>query len=108
VLRLRYPNLKRAYKTPFFPVPQILGSAGMIFAFIQIFPDPVIRQQIFRWSGTFLAGAVVYSVIWIKAVMKEPLFTPTSIDVAIREWAAETEDEELATFGEGILAHAEA
>ena len=108
VLRLRYPKLKRTYKTPFFPIPQILGSLGMIFAFIQIFPDPAIKQQIFMWSGTFLAAAVVYSIIWIKVVMKEPLFKPTSIDVAIKEWAAETEDEELESFGVGLVAHAEA
>lgn len=108
VLRLRYPNLKRSYKTPLFPIPQILGSAGMIFAFIQIFPVPEIRRQIFLWSGTFLAAAIVYSIIWIKVVMKEPLFKPTPIDGAIRDWAAETEDKELESLGLGLVAHAEA
>jgi len=89
VLRLRYPKLKRAYKAPFFPIPQIIGSVGMIFAFFNIFPDPEIRTQIFIWSGAFLLASVIYSVIWIKFVMKEKLFEPTAIDVAIKEWGLE-------------------
>lgn len=97
VLRVRYPQFKRSYRTPFFPVPQILGSIGMLFAFINIFPEPDIRNEIFLWSGTFLAGTVIYSIIWIKLVMKEKLFQPTPILDAIREWdleAASVSDEE--------------
>lgn len=92
VLRVRYPKLKRSYKTPFYPVPQIIGSIGMLFAFFNIFPVPEVRNQIFILSGVFLAISILYSAFWIKIVMKEKLFTPTPILVAIREWGLEAED----------------
>jgi amino acid transporter len=86
VLRIRYPKLNRAYKTPLFPVPQVLGSLGMIFAFLNIFPDPEIKNTIFLWSGTFLAASILFSILWIKLVMKEKLFAPTPLEKAKSEW----------------------
>lgn len=92
VLRVRYPKLQRRYKTPFYPIPQVVGSIGMLFAFVNIFPVPEVRNQIFIWSGTFLAASIVYSVFWIKVVMKEKLFSPIPILTAIRDWGLKEED----------------
>ena len=89
VLRIRYPKAERSYKTPFYPIPQIIGSLGMAFAFFNIFPDPAIRSTIFVLSGTFLALSVVYSVIWIKLIMKDKLFSPIPLEEARREWGIE-------------------
>lgn len=94
VLRLRYPKFKRSYKTPFFPIPQIIGSVGMIFALINIFPDPAIKKTIFILSGAFLAVTIIYSSIWVKFVMKEKLFEPACIDESKKEWGIEEEEAE--------------
>jgi len=86
VLRKRYPDVKRSYKTPFYPLPQIIGSIGMVFAFLNIFPVPEIRNTIFILSGVFLAGSIIYSALWIKFVMKEKMFAPIPLDEAKKDW----------------------
>ena len=40
VLRKKYPDFKRPFKTPFYPLPQMLGIAGMIYALIKNCPSP--------------------------------------------------------------------
>lgn len=98
VLRKRYPDAKRSYKTPFYPIPQVVGSLGMLFAFLNVFPDPDVQRMIFILTGVFLAITVIYSVLWIKFAMKEKLFAPTDMNEAIQEWGiSEEEIEEPAT-----------
>jgi amino acid transporter len=36
VLRKKYPHFNKPYKTPHYPVPQIIGIAGMVFAIIKM------------------------------------------------------------------------
>jgi amino acid transporter len=84
VLRLRYPQLKRPYKSPFFPFPQILGALGMLASFINIFPDPEIRNTIMRWSGLFIGMSVVYSALWLKFVLNQKLFKPAPLEPILK------------------------
>ena len=89
VLRLRYPHLKRPYKSPFFPFPQILGALGMLASFINIFPDPEIRNTIMRWSCLFIGISVVYSALWLKFVLNKKLFEPASLEPVIKYFEME-------------------
>jgi amino acid transporter len=38
MLRIRRPDLPRAYRSPWFPLPQIISSVGIIIAIINITP----------------------------------------------------------------------
>ncbi|GHK53529.1 hypothetical protein KPZU09_32650 [Klebsiella pneumoniae] len=38
MLRIRRPDLPRAYRSPWFPLPQIISSVGIIIAIVNITP----------------------------------------------------------------------
>ncbi|XXJ20782.1 APC family permease [Desulfovibrio caledoniensis] len=85
LLRRRYPNFKRPYKTPFHPMPQILGSLGMGYAVINIAP-PEMESTIFRLVAIMVTGTLLYVVFWLRFVVKEPMFRPMDIQAAQEEW----------------------
>jgi amino acid transporter len=85
ILRYKYPELDRPFKTPGFPVPQILGIAGTIFIMINIFPDPQVKRLIYTNAGWFLVGAAVYALLWCLLKMKKGLFRPTPLEEALKE-----------------------
>lgn len=82
-LRRRYPDIKRPYKTPFYPIPQILGIGGMLYAIYYASPAPELSRQIFGTTGIVLLCVSVIGVFWVKCVMKKDLFKPESIESAI-------------------------
>ncbi len=86
ILRRRYPNQRRPYKTPFYPIPQIIGSLGMIYAIINIAPVPEMESTIFRLVGVMIACTLVYVIFWLRFVIKEPMFRPMDIQEAQEEW----------------------
>jgi amino acid transporter len=83
-LRRRYPDLERPYKTPFYPLPQIVGIGGMIYAIYYASPAPELSGQIFGAAGMVLGLVSVIAVAWIKLVMKKPLFQPEPIEKALK------------------------
>jgi amino acid transporter len=85
VLRLKYPTLERPFKTPFFPVPQILGIAGIVFVLINIFPDPKLKAEIHKYAFYFLGGGAIYSFLWCTLKMKKGLFKPVKYEEALKE-----------------------
>ena len=54
-LRRRYPDAHRPFRTPFYPLPQLFGIAGMVFAIWHVSPSPEMTVPIFA-SGTILLG----------------------------------------------------
>jgi amino acid transporter len=82
MLRRKYPDHERPYRSPFYPIPQILGSLGMIYVMINIYPDPAMRNQIIKLALFFLTGSIIYGVLWIKLKMKTRLFKPIPIEEA--------------------------
>jgi amino acid transporter len=81
-LRKRYPEMKRPYKTPFYPLPQIIGIVGMIYAVIYASPAPELSGQIFGAAVVVLSIVSVIGVFWVKVVMKKNLFEPEPIEKA--------------------------
>ncbi|WP_415718590.1 APC family permease [Maridesulfovibrio sp.] len=86
ILRRRYPNQRRPYKTPFYPIPQIIGSLGMVYAIINIAPVPEMESIIFRLVGVMIACTLVYVIFWLRFVIKEPMFKPMNMQEAQEEW----------------------
>ncbi len=76
VLRIRYPELPRPYKSPFFPVPQLLGIIGMGYVAFNNSPTPELTQQIYITAGSILLVISIIAVLWVKLYMKKGLFTP--------------------------------
>jgi len=79
-LRRRYPDLARPFKTPFYPLPQVLGIAGMLVSIYYVSPTPEMTASIFYSAGAVLGLVSIIAVLWIKLVMRKPLFTPEPID----------------------------
>jgi len=80
VLRSRYPDVDRPFKTPFYPIPQVLGILGMLYAIWHASPAPELTVQVFSIAGgTLLTGAVI-AAIWVKFVMKKALFETEPIE----------------------------
>ncbi|HBX56298.1 APC family permease [Pseudomonas sp. UBA2684] len=83
VLRKRYPHLARPYRTPFYPLPQLFGIGGMLYAVWHASPSPELTVQIFTSAGVVLGLVSLIAVLWIKLVMRKPLFTPEPIERAL-------------------------
>ncbi|MBS7664248.1 APC family permease [Pseudomonas lalucatii] len=79
-LRRRYPDLARPFKTPFYPLPQVLGIAGMLVSIYYVSPAPEMTASIFTSAGLVLGLVALVAVLWIKLVMRKPLFTPEPLD----------------------------
>ncbi len=76
VLRKRLPNQERPYKTPFYPLPQILGIAGMLYVAANNSPAPEMTQLVYTIAGSILLVLSVIGALWVKLYMKRGLFEP--------------------------------
>jgi amino acid transporter len=63
VLRSRERDEVRPFRSPFVPIPQIVASALLILAAWKIFPDPAVRNDIYKYYGLFLVVAIVLSFL---------------------------------------------
>jgi len=89
VLRIREPNAVRPFKAPLVPLPQLIGTALLIWAAVKIFPDPEIRDHIYRdyliFLGISVAVAFLFNLSTMRSVRDQ--FRP----VPLREVYAEVE-----------------
>lgn len=76
VLRKRYPELNRPYRTPLYPIPQVVGIVAMIYVIINNSPAPEMTQMIFSIAGGMLAVVGAIAALWVKFYMKRDLFEP--------------------------------
>ncbi|WP_136476036.1 APC family permease [Pseudomonas sp. DG56-2] len=82
-LRRRYPQVHRPFRTPFYPLPQLFGIAGMLFAIWNVSPSPEMTFSIFAYAGLVLLIVSIIAVLWIKCVMGKPLFKPEPLQSAL-------------------------
>lgn len=80
VLRHKYPDAQRGFKTPLYPVPQIVGIAACVWMIVGIHPDPGMRATAWVGAGAFTLVIVAYAVIWLKFVKGIPLFKAVPLD----------------------------
>ncbi len=76
VLRKRMPNHPRPYRTPFFPVPQILGLIAMLYVALNNSPSPEMTQLVYSITGGILVVLSIIGALWVKFYMKRKLFEP--------------------------------
>lgn len=79
VLRRRYPQAHRPFRTPFYPVPQVLGIGSCTYLIVFIVPD--FEQRVVVWStaGVIIGAIVLFAFVWLKR-NRLPLFTPTDLE----------------------------
>ena len=80
ILRKRYPQLHRPYRTPFYPVLQILGIIGMIYLIINNSPSTEMTKTVYLNTGLVVVITGLYAVPWIKYKMKKPYFRGEPIE----------------------------
>jgi amino acid transporter len=76
VLRRRHPDLPRPFKTPFYPLPQVIGILGMGYIALNNSPSPEMTQTVYLLTGAVLLVVGVIALLWVKLVMKRKLFEP--------------------------------
>ncbi len=85
VLRKKYPAHQRPFKSPIFPLPQIVGITGMAYAFVNNAPTPQLRLKVYINTVLFIGITAVFAFFWVKYKMKKGLFEPEAIEQAIRD-----------------------
>jgi len=80
VLRHRYPDMPRPFRSPLYPLPQIVGIIGMGAAIYYISPSEDVTLRIFISAGGVLGLVSAIGIIWVKFVMRKPLFKPEPIE----------------------------
>jgi len=80
VLRRRYPEMPRPFRSPLYPLPQIVGILGMGAAIYYISPSEDVTLRIFLSAGVVLGLVSAIGIFWVKFVMRKPLFTPEPIE----------------------------
>jgi len=96
ILRYRYPDVQRPFRSPFGIAPQVIGILSMVYMMFNIFPDPDIKRIIYRYALLFIAIAIVYSAAWVKFVMKKGLFERTPLENLIADLEENAEAKSIA------------
>ena len=85
VLRWKHPAHTRPYKSPLFPLLQVIGIAGMLYALVNNAPTPELRVKVYVNAAIFMGVTAVYAFLWVKFKMKKGLFEAESITKAIKD-----------------------
>jgi amino acid transporter len=80
LLRRKYPDHQRPFKTPLYPIPQILGIFGMGYAIWYNSPSPEVSRQVYLNSAMIFTAISIYAFLWVKYKMKKGLFEAEPID----------------------------
>ena len=79
-LRIRRPDLPRAYRSPWFPLPQIVSSIGILLGMWFITPPGMNPADIYVPFGVMLAITAAYALFWTLVVQKVNPFKPASVE----------------------------
>ena len=85
MLRIRRPDLPRAYRAPFFPLPQLLASVGIFAAIWYITPPTMKAQDVYLPFGAMLGLTAVYALVWTLFVKRLPGFTPVPVEQVLEQ-----------------------
>ena len=92
LLRIRRPDLNRPYKTPFYPIPQIVATVGLAVAFWYIAPPFLTRQDIYVPFLIMLGASAAYALIWTYFVQRENPWKPVEPETFLVEEGIATEE----------------
>lgn len=79
VLRIKHPEIRGGFRTPLFPIPQLLSLAGLVWILFDISPDPALTRSIYTIAFVFLGISVFYAALWVLLKEKKGLFQTTPV-----------------------------
>ncbi|MHB8868582.1 MAG: APC family permease [Thermoleophilia bacterium] len=88
VLRYKHPEARGGFRTPLYPLPQILSLIGLIWMLFKIAPpDSGLGKDIYTIAFIFLGISIVYSALWVTLKEKKGLFQTTPIAELVEDFA---------------------
>lgn len=94
LLRIRRPDLPRAYKSPWFPLPQIISSVGIVLAIIYITPPGMNASDVYIPFGSMIGLTSIYALFWTVCVQKVNPFKPVPVELVLDNAFAKSENGE--------------
>lgn len=88
VLRKRYPDAKRPFKTPLYPLPQIVGILACVYMIYTLYVD----LQVLKISLIIIAIILAFGVVYLK-FNNQNLFTPVPLDEMLDKINSRSESE---------------
>jgi amino acid transporter len=85
LLRRRRPDLPRPYRTPLYPLPQVLSTAGMLVAAWYITPPGMTRSDIYTPFFVMLGVCALYALIWTYGVQHVNPWKPVEPEELLAE-----------------------
>ncbi|MFW3135842.1 APC family permease [Serratia fonticola] len=103
ILRIRRPDLPRAYKSPWFPLPQIVSSVGIVLAIFYITPPGMNPRDVYIPFGIMIGLTSAYALFWTLCVQKVNPFKPVPVEEVLesafnKAEAAEVEFDRLTSL----------
>jgi len=80
VLRFRYPDFPRPYRSPWYPFAQIMGIIAMAYLLYDNSPSPEMTKSVYLNATLFTGVTALYAGPWIKLKMKKNLFSGEPIE----------------------------
>ncbi|GAB3194735.1 APC family permease [Nesterenkonia suensis] len=80
VLRIRHPHADRPFRSPLGLTFQVVGILGMVFVMANISGDAEQAAEIYTTVLILLGITAIYSVVWVKFVMKKGIFEVTPLE----------------------------
>ena len=77
-------NVPRNFKTPLFPIIQIIGIALQLYMMFNISTDSNQKIKIYILCLVLFAGLFIYAFIWVKYKLKLPLMKGIGVHQVIR------------------------
>jgi amino acid transporter len=91
MLRIRRPDLPRAYRSPWFPLPQLVSSIGLLVGMWYITPPGMNPRDIYVPFGIMLGLTATYALFWTLVVQRVNPFRPVPVEEILqKEFAAES------------------
>jgi amino acid transporter len=84
-LRIRRPDIARPFRTPLYPVPQVLATIGMLITIWYIAPPFIERSDIYVRFFVMLLLSAAFAIWQTIVKTKKPLFEPVDPDEFLRE-----------------------
>ena len=92
VLRYKHPEIRGGFRTPLYPIPQVLSLAGLIWMLFKIAPpDSGLGKDIYTIGFIFLGLSIVYAALWVTFKEKKGLFQTTSVAELVEGFEQESE-----------------
>jgi amino acid transporter len=80
LLRRRYPDHPRPFKTPWYPLPQLVGIIGMAYAIWDNSPSAETSKQVYLNSAIIFFIISAYGFFWVKYKMKKGILETEHIE----------------------------